>query len=140
MKKDDFFNEFFIIFTKIIEKYFNPSIRHPQKLDLTKKGISLINYIGFRKQCFIKEIVERFKISYSTASEHIERLYYNDYIFKHFHKNDKRKVMVSLTDKGLLLYHQFRKENYQLFKDNFLRLDQKEAKDLIDNLKKFILN
>lgn len=138
MKLDNSFDKFFKIISFIFEEYFNPSIIQVERKDLTKVGFAFINFIGFRKQCFIKELVERFSISPSTASEHIERLYNTNYIYKHPHRTDKRKVMISLTEKGLELFQQFNKRKYHLLRERFLKLNEKNAKNLIELLSKFI--
>ncbi len=138
MKLDNSFDKFFKIISIIFEKYYYPPIKQVERKDLTKVGFAFINFIGFRKQCFIKEFVKMFSISPSTASEHIERLYNTNYIYKHPHRTDKRKVMVSLTDKGLELLQQFNKRKYRLLRERFLKLDEKNVKNLIELLSEFL--
>ncbi|MFW9903149.1 MAG: MarR family winged helix-turn-helix transcriptional regulator, partial [Candidatus Thorarchaeota archaeon] len=104
MKSEDYFLKFYQLVAFLAENYFNPFIKQPQNVDITKTGISIINFIGTRRECIIKEITETFKISPSTASEHIDRLYKTKYIFKHTPEDDQRKVVLSLTDKGLVVY------------------------------------
>ncbi|MFW9906918.1 MAG: MarR family winged helix-turn-helix transcriptional regulator, partial [Candidatus Thorarchaeota archaeon] len=76
----------------------------------------------------------------STASEHIDRLYKTKYIFKHTPEDDQRKVVLSLTDKGLVVYHQYNEIKIQFLRKKFFELNEKEAKMFIKTLGKFQMN
>ncbi len=85
-------------------------------------GIFLINYIGKKEECFMKDIINYLKVIPSTATRRIDKLVRNGLVKRNLSKDDGRLKKLTLTSEGKELYMTFmqnRLMSFDLIKQEF---------------------
>ena len=63
-------------------------------------GIFILNIIDSVHNCIMKNIVENLNLLASTATRQVDTLVNQGFIERHVAKTDRRKVIITLTEKG----------------------------------------
>ena len=72
--------------------------------------IFLVNYIGFRKQCTMKDVIEYMNIKPSTATRQLDKLVNNlNLVSREYSTDDRRLVTLQLTQLGIEVYNHHKK-------------------------------
>ena len=111
-----------------------PSIQM-QNDDLGRKtGIILL--IGRRELCGMKDIMSQYGISPSTATKIVDELVEQDLIIREISPEDRRKVMLRLSEKGEDLYGEYSEKIVQFITLLVQDLEENEKDAILDMLVK----
>lgn len=117
---------------KIEEK----SLKEGEFLDLTVTEMHIIEAIGIEKEKTMSEIASDLNITVGTLTTAINRLIKKEYVYRRRIEEDRRVVLVMLTDTGKKAY-----ESHANFHDDMIQgvleeLSQSEEVVLVQSLKK----
>lgn len=126
--------ELFNDILKIEEK----SIKSKDITDLTMNEIHTIEAIGIKKEKAMGEVANELKISVGTLTTSVSRLIQKGYVLRKKNNNDKRVVLISLTDKGKEIYEIHRVFHQEMIKYVINECSDSEQKLLTDLLKRIV--
>ncbi len=102
------------------------------------RNIFAINFIGFKKECTMGELCDYLNINPSTATRQIDKLVDNwKLINRHFSDTDRRKVLLSLSSKGLKVYKHHLELQQRFIHMLYVRFSTEEVNILIKIMKEF---
>ncbi len=127
--------ELFNDILKIEEK----SIKSKNINDLTMNEIHTIEAIGIKKPKAMGEVANELKISLGTLTTSVNRLIQKGYVVRMKDKNDKRVVLISLTDKGREIYEIHRVFHQEMIKYVINECNDDEQKLLTDLLRRIVI-
>lgn len=116
--------------TDIEKKIFSQS----QFNDLSVTEIRTIQAIGVNEAKKMSEIAMALKITVGTLTISINRLVKKGYVRRVKTEEDRRIVIVDLTEKGKLVYKTHEKFHYEIIENIVSTLNQNEQKMLIQSL------
>ncbi len=130
-------NQFFDSFEKLLLKLqeVDSSCVEMSK-DISKQGLSIVGFVGAHGNVIMRDIANHFDIPFSTATGIIDRLVDLDYLNRFNSSEDRRIVLVELTDKGKSLYDLFEIKKEELGNLVLSQLDASERKAFIELLNK----
>ncbi len=95
----------------------------------TLRQYHILNILKYYRSLDIKTIAKRLSLAHNTTSELISRMEELDLIKTQKDRNDKRRVIVSLTKKGEEAFYSYSAEinkAFSDFTDKFMTLDDRE--------------
>ncbi|SKC47526.1 MarR family winged helix-turn-helix transcriptional regulator [Maledivibacter halophilus] len=107
--------------------------------DLTKKEKQTIFIISNKGNKTMGEIAEKLGVTVSTPTTTVNRLIKKGYVCRHTGKKDRRKVLVSLTEKGARFYNallNMRINNLQIIFENLSDIELDMFRQLMRKLDK----
>ena len=130
-------NQFFDSFEKLLLKLqeVDSSCVEMSK-DISKQGLSIVGFVGAQGNVIMRDIANHFDIPFSTATGIIDRLVDLDYLNRFNSSEDRRIVLVELTDKGKSLYDLFETKKEELGNLVLSQLNTSERKAFIELLNK----
>ena len=84
--------------------------------------VKVLHLVGTERELHMSDIVHALGVSVSTVSEVVERLVERGYVTRHDDPQDRRQVVVALTDAGRDLLTRFRDLNGDLIRELLARL------------------
>lgn len=133
---EEIVNELMELGYKLKEVMFklNPSIF---KSELTITQLIALHYVFHIPNLTVKELSERLFIAQSTTSELVDRLVQMKYVDRVVSKEDRRKVILSITNKGKKFIDKHMRDNKYVFKKMVSRLSVEEQREYLYALRKF---
>lgn len=88
------------------------------KIDHQKigNGLVLINFIGSRQECNMRDVSEFLDIPPSSATRKIDKLVKFGLVLREIDPTDRRHVKVSLTSKGKKIFTEFLQDRFSFLK------------------------
>jgi DNA-binding MarR family transcriptional regulator len=71
-------------------------------------GIFVLHIIGSKPECIMKDIVDSLNLGASTATRQVDSLVKEGLIVRSSSDTDRRKVLLTLTNEGNLVYKRFK--------------------------------
>lgn len=137
MASDD--KKFIENFTELIARIIFGIERFKYEDVLIGSDIFIINYIFKNNKCTMKEITEFTNSIASTTTRKINRLVKNNFIRREVGENDRRKIYLLLTKKGINLYENFINNRDMGFNLMINQLTEKEF-DIFDSIISKLVN
>lgn len=135
---DDLFQKFYFLFNKIENITIEQSINC-----LSQAEIKLLTHLS-DKAISMNELSDALNITMGTATTAVNKLVIKNFIYRRRDNDDRRVVLVSLTEKGMkakYFYYNFRKEISEILTENVktkeLEAFNKVFKEILNNLEKF---
>ncbi|MHA1906660.1 MAG: MarR family winged helix-turn-helix transcriptional regulator [Candidatus Thorarchaeota archaeon] len=95
-------------------------------------GIFILNVIDSRPQCIMKDIVETLNIGASTATRQLDTLVRQGLIKRDVAETDRRKVILTLTEKGNQVFKRFKNHLLQVMTISLETYSVKEINQAIE--------
>ena len=93
-------NDLFVSIYEVIAKSENESIQNGPFPDLSVAEIHTLAAIGRNGKPSMGDVAERLSVTMGTLSVSVKKLQARGYVQRENDENDRRLVLVSLTDKG----------------------------------------
>lgn len=104
--------------------------------DITKQGLSIVGLVGSEGQVIMRDIATHLDAPFSTATGIVDKLVDLDYLNRFNSSEDRRIVLIKLTDKGQSLYDLFECKKRELGEMILKQLTNDERKQFIQLFEK----
>lgn len=104
--------------------------------DLTKKELLIVDFVGNKKMCIMRDIAEFLNAPVSTLTSIIDKLVRKKQLFRERSEEDRRIVNVLLGTEGENTYEVFDGSKYFMSSSMLDALEEKEQDELIRLLSK----
>ena len=101
-----------------------------------RQGIFIIDYITHHDQCSMSDVIREMKMTPSTATRQVDRLVERNFVVRNSSKQDRRRVILSLTEKGKRAYESFFNHRMKTIQPVLHSMNEKETKVLINLLER----
>ena len=95
-------------------------------------GIFLINIIGSKDDCIMKDIVETLSLGASTATRQVDVLVNQGLVKRNVAETDRRKVILTLTEEGKQVYKRFKNHLMQVMSNSLKTYSEQEINHAIE--------
>lgn len=99
-------------------------------MGLTTPQLHLLQVIGQKQSCKVSELAQFLGVQPSAITPLIDRLVQGGLVLRENSEQDRRVVIISLTDQGVELWSQIKKEMNENIKQYLTKLDSSELKML----------
>ncbi len=99
--------------------------------DISKQDLLLIDHIGESEYLIMRDIAEFLNTPHSTATGIIDKLVKKAYLQRFYSEEDRRTVLVGLTDKAKELKHMFCSKRHEMSETIASVLTEKEQGELL---------
>lgn len=99
--------------------------------DITKQDLLLIDHIGEREYLIMRDISEYLNTPYSTTTGIVDKLVKKAYLQRFYSEEDRRTVLVGLTDKAKELKLMFCQKRQEMSQNIAALLTEKEQAELL---------
>lgn len=104
--------------------------------DLSVTEMHIIEAIGVERELTMSEVANELDITVGTLTTAINKLIKKEYVERRRIEEDRRVVLIKLTEKGIKAYHSHAAFHEDMIKGVILELDENEERILIESLKK----
>lgn len=102
--------------------------------DITINDMHVIEAIGIGEPKTSSAVAKALDVTMGTLTKSIDRLSRNQYVLRERSEEDKRLVLLSLTEKGERAYHHHQDFHQEMIKAAMAQFDEKETKILLESL------
>ncbi|MFX1514733.1 MAG: MarR family winged helix-turn-helix transcriptional regulator [Promethearchaeota archaeon] len=106
------------------------------KLELLFQEAEVLRQISEIPVCTMKHLVDKFQMAPSTATNIVDRLVAYEFVTREGHPNDRRKVVLNLTNKGHKLVIKRFEATIEITREMFDHLTKEEVDTLARLLRK----
>lgn len=104
--------------------------------DISKREFTFLISLGKQKQMIMREVADFLMTPMSTATGIIDKLITKGYVVREYSPEDRRIVIVKLSEMGLKMYNSMEVKMYEFGEKALMDLSDKEAAVLTDLLNK----
>ncbi|MNH86123.1 putative HTH-type transcriptional regulator YusO [compost metagenome] len=108
-----------------------------RELGLTGPQFHMLALISKEKSCNISYLAEKLEVKPSAITVMIDRLVQNDYVERRHDEQDRRAVLVSVTEHGEEVLKEAKKKSREIIRYYFSHLDANELNTLAGIFEKF---
>jgi DNA-binding MarR family transcriptional regulator len=123
---------------QLYEKFVQIEETSPPMRKKIRKEFSIIELVGKNKSCNMKDIIENLGLPSSTATRQVDKLVKLNLIKREIPSENRRTVILSLTDSGQELYLDHQEHQHIVETKLFQSFTDKEKDTLIKLIKKII--
>lgn len=128
----------FQMIEQLYEKFVQIEETSPPMRKKIRKEFSIIELVGKNKSCNMKDIIENLGLPSSTATRQVDKLVKLNLIKREIPAENRRMVILSLTDSGQELYLDHQEHRHIVETKLFQSFTDKEKNTLIKLIKKII--
>ncbi|MFW9977162.1 MAG: MarR family winged helix-turn-helix transcriptional regulator [Candidatus Thorarchaeota archaeon] len=128
------------LFTKILESVTFAIEELEFNQHQVGRGIFIIDYIGNNEPCNLKDIYENTKFPPSTASRRVDELVKAGFIERARSEEDRREIILQLTEDGLTVFRIFRDHRIKSLKQFLKSFDSNEVENFTRILRHLVDN
>lgn len=99
--------------------------------DISKQDLLLIDHIGESEYLIMRDIAEFLNTPHSTATGIVDKLVKKTYLQRFYSEEDRRTVLVGLTDKAKELKNMFCSKRHEMSENIASILTEKEQHELL---------
>lgn len=99
--------------------------------DIAKQDLLLIDHIGESEYLIMRDIAEYLNTPHSTATGIVDKLVKKAYLQRFYSEEDRRTVLVGLTDKAKELKNMFCNKRHEMSENIAALLTEKEQDELL---------
>ena len=99
------------------------------------RGIFIIDFVGENDRCSLKDIYDNTKFPASTASRRVDELVKAGFIERTRSPEDRREIVLRLTETGTVLYKLFRYHRVRTLKRFLKSFSEKEISSFVKVLR-----
>lgn len=104
--------------------------------ELNLQELKIVDFIGQRESCIMREVAEYLKVAVSTMTGIIDKLEDKGFVKRERNDEDRRIVRVMLTDKGHKIFQAFVESHMELSRRMLQSLAEEEQKTYLELTKK----
>ena len=104
--------------------------------DLSVTEMHIIEAIGIDRELTMSEVANDLDITVGTLTTAINKLIKKEYVERRRIEEDRRVVLIKLTEKGVKAYHSHANFHDDMIKGVILELNEDEERILIESLRK----
>ncbi|MFF2155671.1 MarR family winged helix-turn-helix transcriptional regulator [Paenibacillus chitinolyticus] len=108
-----------------------PQMSHFKEMGLTGPQFHVLNWISETGPGKITQLAEMMEVKPSAITVMIDRMEQNKFVVRHHDENDRRVVMVSLTEHGQSALKEAKLKSFEVIKQYYSRLDPDELESLM---------
>lgn len=128
----------FQMIEQLYEKFVQIEETSPPMRKKIRKEFSIIELVGKNKSCNMKDIIENLGLPSSTATRQVDKLVKLNLIKREIPAENRRMVILSLTDSGQELYLDHQEHRHIVETKLFQSFTDKEKDTLIKLIKKIL--
>lgn len=117
-----------------IQQIEEKSLNHDEISDLSITEIHTIEAIGINTESTMSEIAQKLKITSGTLTTCVNKLIKKGYVERKRIEEDRRVVLIKLTEKGETAYNYHKKFHDELVNNTVESLEEDEKEILISSL------
>jgi DNA-binding MarR family transcriptional regulator len=106
-----------------------------ENIEMSFAELRCLLFVIKSKGCTMSDLTNSFGIPPSTATGIIDRLVEDNFVFRSRSKDDRRKVALNPTDKGLKLHKHHREVILKEMRETLDSISNKKKDDLLNSLK-----
>ncbi|MFX1575419.1 MAG: MarR family winged helix-turn-helix transcriptional regulator, partial [Promethearchaeota archaeon] len=122
--------DIFHLFELLFEKFTKLEESFPPMRKKIGKKFSIVQLVGNNKTCNMKDIVENLNLPSSTATRQVDKLVSLDLIKREIPPDNRRMVILSLTDSGQKFYSNY-KEHRNLVENKLIKALSDHEKEVL---------
>lgn len=115
-------------------------LMHHQELGLTGPQFHMLTLIAQKNTCNVSYLAEKLEVKPSAITVMIDRLVQSGYVERRHDEQDRRAVLLSVTERGSEVLAEARKRSREVLKKHLSVLSTDELEMLITILEKFSRN
>ncbi|GJM79161.1 MarR family transcriptional regulator [Paenibacillus sp. HMSSN-139] len=115
-------------------------LMHHHELGLTGPQFHMLTLIARKKTCNVSYLAEKLEVKPSAITVMIDRLVQSGYVERRHDEQDRRAVLLSVTERGAEVLGEARKKSREVLKTHLSVLSQQELEMMITILEKFSKN
>ncbi|MGG6311772.1 MarR family winged helix-turn-helix transcriptional regulator [Paenibacillus macerans] len=112
-------------------------LMYHQDLGLTGPQFHMLALIARKKTCNVSYLADKLEVKPSAITVMIDRLVQSGYVERRHDEQDRRAVLLSVTDRGAEVFEEAKKKSREVLKSHLSVLDQHELDVLIRIIEKF---
>lgn len=112
-------------------------LMHHRDLGLTGPQFHMLALIARKKICNVSYLAEKLEVKPSAITVMIDRLVQHGYVERRHDEQDRRAVLLSVTDRGGEVLEEAKKKSREVLKTRLSVLNQHELDTLITIIEKF---
>ncbi|WP_232436761.1 MarR family winged helix-turn-helix transcriptional regulator [Paenibacillus senegalimassiliensis] len=110
---------------------------HHQELGLTGPQFQMLALIARKKVCNVSYLADKLEVKPSAITVMIDRLVQNGYVNRRHDEQDRRAVLLSVTERGSEVLEEAKKKSREALKRHLSVLTEQELEAMITILEKF---
>lgn len=138
MTLEDTLNELLVKLFKDLLEIESRSLITEEFSDITCNDMHIIEAVGIEEPRNMKTVASLMSVTTGTLTKAIESLSEKGYVTRKRSTEDKRVVMIRLTDRGRRVYYHHEQFHRQMIKNIAAEMNQQEAEVLIYALAKLV--
>lgn len=123
-------------FSKVVRKLQSEIMQH-RELPLTGPQFHMLSLIAKEQSCNVTYLAEALVVKPSAITVMIDRLVQNGYVERKHDEQDRRAVLLSITQQGKQAYEEARRKSREVLTYYFAHLDENEKEVLERVIAKF---
>ncbi|GAA0133348.1 MarR family transcriptional regulator [Paenibacillus sp. YSY-4.3] len=123
-------------FSMVVKKLQNEIMQH-RDLPLTGPQFHMLSLIAKEQSCNVTYLAEALVVKPSAITVMLDRLVQNGYVERKHDEQDRRAVLLSITEQGKEVYQKARKKSREVLTRYFACLDENEKEVLERVINKF---
>lgn len=108
------------------------------KFGLNKAKMEIMYYVAHHQSVSVKLLAEKMSITSSAATQLIDGLVENGWLKRTHDKDDRRSVLVTMSEKGKTKFSKFKKAHLQRIAEKMVALSDEDLDTLITIYKKVL--
>ncbi|MGB9588766.1 MAG: MarR family winged helix-turn-helix transcriptional regulator [Armatimonadota bacterium] len=129
----------FDLFSEIVRELITMQALKKAGQDITPSLAQGLEFIFRHGVCSVSDIAEGLSVSYSAASQLVDRLVSRGFVTRSENKRDRRLSEIQLTKDGQELIEQIRRNRVESMSRILYRMDAGSRNTLVEHLEKFIV-
>jgi DNA-binding MarR family transcriptional regulator len=113
-------------------KLMDEMYKQAKQLRLTSSQLEVLHCVGEKGNPTMKEIANSLHITPPSVTSIVESLCEKNFLKRETYKKDRRIVRIIITPKALKLFSSFKNKKLTILKNLFLKLNNKDKKELIN--------
>ncbi|GIP49483.1 putative HTH-type transcriptional regulator YusO [compost metagenome] len=111
-------------------------LMHHHELGLTGPQFHMLTLIARKKTCNVSYLADKLEVKPSAITVMIDRLVQSGYVERRHDEQDRRAVLLSVTERGAEVLGEARKKSREVLKTHLSVLSQQELEMMITILEK----
>ncbi len=110
---------------------------HHQELGLTGPQFQMLGLIARKQVCNVSYLADKLEVKPSAITVMIDRLVQNGYVHRRHDEQDRRAVLLSVTERGAEVLEEAKKKSREVLKRQLSVLTEQELEAMITIMEKF---
>lgn len=113
-----------------------PEMTNYKDLNLTPPQYHMLKFLLIKGSCMVKELAEKMEVKPSAITVMIDRLVQNNYVIRHHDSQDRRVILINLTDEGKKVIQTVKQRHKAILHQYLTHLSDQEIEAFADTFEK----